>query len=82
MKRRLTAHYEMIADNEGNRYQFFCDLSGALGCTTNPFRGDTPEKELLLAWEKEGRAEFNHWPSTKAAMAGSSATFSSMGISS
>ena len=59
MEKRLTAHYKIIADADGNRYQFFCDLSGALGCTTKPVRADTPNRELMLAWENEGRAEFN-----------------------
>ena len=37
----------------------FRDLSGALGCTTKPVRADTPEEELMLAWESEGRQQFN-----------------------
>lgn len=60
MEKRQTAHYKVIADSGGNRYQFFCDLSGAHGYTTKPIRADTPEEELKLAWESEGRQQFNH----------------------
>lgn len=56
---RKTANYRVISDSGGNRYRFFCDASGALGCTTNPVRADTPEEELLLAWETEGKKHFN-----------------------
>ena len=59
MMKNLTAHYKVAAAADGNRYQFFCDLSGAIGCTTKPFKADSPEEELLLAWESEGRYEFN-----------------------
>ena len=59
MEARTTATYKILAEAEGNRYQFFCDLSGAHGCTTKPVRADTPEEELLLAWESEGRRQFN-----------------------
>lgn len=59
MKGNPTARYKIISDTGGNRYQFFCDLSGALVCTTKPIRADTPEQELLLAWESEGKREFN-----------------------
>lgn len=54
-----TARYKIIADSGGNRYRFFCDLSGMAVCTTRPIRADTPEEELLLAWESEGKAHFN-----------------------
>lgn len=43
----------------GNRYQFFCDLSGALACTTEPIRADTSEEALMIAWKREGRQHFN-----------------------
>ena len=29
MQKRKTAHYKVIADSGGNRYKFFCDLTGA-----------------------------------------------------
>ncbi|MDY3281245.1 hypothetical protein [Dysosmobacter sp.] len=58
-RKRATADFQVIAGAEGNRYRFYCGLSGALMCTTGPCRGDTPEEELLLAWETEGRQHFN-----------------------
>ena len=59
MTKRKSASYKVVADAGGNRYRFYCDLSGALLCTTKPYHADTPEQELLLAWESEGRREFN-----------------------
>ena len=59
MKGKPTASYKLIADAGGNRYQFFCDLSGALACTTEPIRTDTPEEALMIAWKREGRQHFN-----------------------
>jgi len=57
---KKTAAYRIITDAGGNRYRFFCDLSGAVMCTTEPVMAETQEKELMLAWEKEGRQQFNH----------------------
>ena len=54
-----TARYKIIAGTEGNRYQFFCDLSGALVCTSEPVFLDKPEQELNFAWESEGKKHFN-----------------------
>lgn len=59
MKGKPTATYKIISDAGGNRYQFFCDLSGALACTTEPIRADTPEEELKIAWETTGKGAFN-----------------------
>lgn len=53
------AAYKIISDTNGNRYQFYCNLSGALACTTEPFNGKTPEEELLTAWDTVGRNYFN-----------------------
>lgn len=58
-ERRKTATYKTVAEPQGNRYKFYCDVSGALGCTTKPYKANTPEEELILAWEKEGKAHFN-----------------------
>jgi len=58
-KQHATASYRVIADAGGNRYSFFCDLSGAVLCTTNPVKAGTPEEELLIAWEQEGRQHFD-----------------------
>lgn len=59
MNGRATATYKIVADSGGNRYKFYCDVSGACVCTTKPYRADTPEEELRLAWENEGRSHFN-----------------------
>ena len=61
MGKRKTAIYKIIIDAGGNRYEFYCDVSGALVCTTRKtYTAETPEQELLLAWEKEGKKHFNH----------------------
>lgn len=57
---RKTAAYKIASDFEGNRYKFYCDLSGAFVCITMPYKADTPEKELELAWENEGKRYFNY----------------------
>ena len=54
-----TAPYKIIADSGGNRYRFFCEASQAAVCITGPVQGSTPEEELLLAWETEGKQHFN-----------------------
>ena len=59
MKKHATARYRIIADSEGSRYRFFCDVSGMMLCTTKPIRGDTQEEELTMAWELEGKRNFN-----------------------
>lgn len=53
------ARYKIIAGTEGNRYQFFCDLSGALIYTSEPVFLDTPEHELTFVWNSEGKKHFN-----------------------
>lgn len=57
--KKKTARYKMLADRAGNRYQFFCDLSGALLCTTEPLLLGSAEAEVEFAWESEGRRQFN-----------------------
>lgn len=59
MENRRTATYKVTKDAGGNRYSFFCDISGALGCMTGVYSSGSPEKELMLAWENEGKAHFN-----------------------
>ena len=53
------ADYKVIKDVGGNRYRFYCELSGALVCATGVYKADDPEEELLLAWESEGKKCFN-----------------------
>lgn len=60
MKERSTARYKIVAHTNGNCYQFFCDLSHALVCTTQAICAATPEQELHIAWHTQGRAAFNH----------------------
>ena len=59
MPKKKTAAYKIITDSGGNRYKFYCDPTGALLCPTKPYHADTPEKELELAWNTEGKAHFN-----------------------
>ena len=56
---KTTANYKIEASPIGNRYSFYCDLSGALVCTTGVFQAVSPDKELLLAWKTEGEQHFN-----------------------
>lgn len=58
-KHGRTATYRIVADAGGNCYKFYCDVSGAHVCTSNPYKADAPEEELMLAWENEGKAYFN-----------------------
>lgn len=58
MPKKKTAAYKIITDSGGNRYKFYCDLTGALLCTTKSYHADTPERELELAWNTEGKAHF------------------------
>ncbi|MBP3921953.1 MAG: hypothetical protein J6D27_03200 [Ruminiclostridium sp.] len=37
----VTAKYKIIADSGGNRYRFFCDVSGIAVCTTKPIRAES-----------------------------------------
>lgn len=54
-----TAKYKVISEKSGNIYQFFCDLSGALCCTTKPIKAENADEELQIAWINEGRKMFN-----------------------
>jgi len=58
MLKKRTAQYRIIADSGGNRYKFFCDLTGALLCTTQIYSADDPNTELELAWRTEGKKNF------------------------
>ena len=58
MQKRPAKH-KLITDSEGKiRYQFFCDLSGALEYTSTPISADS-EKELERIWNEEAKAHFN-----------------------
>ena len=54
-----TATYKMIPDTEGNRFRFYCDISGAAVCTTGPVRAGNAEEERMIAWELDGKKHFH-----------------------
>ena len=58
-EKHKTAAYKMIPSQGGNRYSFFCALSGMLVCTTGTYYADDSEAELSAAWEAEGKKNFN-----------------------
>lgn len=58
MQKRKTAHYKVIADSGGNRYKFFCDLTGARFSTTRVYNEADLDTELELAWKTEGKKNF------------------------
>ena len=55
MDDRKTARCRTITESGGFRYQFFCDLSGALVCTTKLQKEDDP----LRAWTETGKKLFS-----------------------
>ena len=59
MEDKKTAAYKTISDTGGYRYKFYCEISGALACTTEPIHAQTPEEGLRIAWETVGRRCFN-----------------------
>ena len=59
IKEKMTANYRLLPTTIGNKYQFFCDVSNALICTTAPVKADTPDEELTLAWNIYAKAHFN-----------------------
>lgn len=56
---KKTAAYKKVHDACGTRYRFYCELSGALACITEPICGKTPEEELQTAWDTVGIKCFN-----------------------
>ena len=60
MPERNAATHKTVADGDGYRFLFYCDVSGAHVCTTKEiYHADSPEAALLTAWEAEGRGRFN-----------------------
>lgn len=51
--------YRVIPGEKGNRYRFYCDLSGAAVETVEPICGESPEQELELAWEQIRESSMN-----------------------
>lgn len=58
MPKKKTAHYKIITVFGGRQYQFFCDLSEALVCTTKVYSETDPAAEPELAWNAEGKKHF------------------------
>ena len=58
-KGRKTASHRIVPTKTGNKYEFYCDLSGALVCTTNPIKKENQEEEQLFVWEAEAKKHFN-----------------------
>lgn len=59
MGKKITAAYQLLPEKDGNRYRFQCGVTGARFLTRQIYRGDSPQQELLLAWQTEGRGYFN-----------------------
>ena len=58
-KKKKIADYKIIKDEVGNRYEFYCELSHALVCVSEPVKAETFDDDLMLAWENYGRNYFN-----------------------
>ena len=54
-----TATYKYSADSGGRRYSFYCDVSGAIVCSTEPIKLKTLDEELQMAWKMTGENCFN-----------------------
>ena len=53
------AEYMIIKDSDGNRYRFFCELSGMAVHTTEPYKEESAENEAEKAWQNEGENFFD-----------------------
>lgn len=58
-KPHKTAAYKIMPTAEGNRYRFFCEVSGSLVCETGAYAMASPGDELEAAWLSEGKKNFN-----------------------
>ena len=58
-KDRIAKH-KVTEEEGGNRFQFFCELSGAHAGTTKIIPGPVTEETLRMAWETEGRFLLNY----------------------
>lgn len=59
MNKKLTAAYQIIQEETGSRYHFRCGVTGARFTNNRTYHAQTPQQELLLAWQTEGRSHFN-----------------------
>lgn len=53
------AVYKKISLPKGNKYRFYCSLSGALVCETEVICMESDTAELEFAWEEIGKRHFN-----------------------
>ncbi len=53
------ARYIRLPERNGIRFRFFCEASGAAVCVTEAVAQSSPQEELRLAWEQQGRRHFN-----------------------
>ena len=58
-KCKITASYKYTSDSGGRRYSFYCDVSHAIVCSTEPIHKGAHEEELEYAWETTGKKHFN-----------------------
>lgn len=58
-EKKKTAAYKIINDEAGTHYEFYCELSNALVCISEPVKAETAEAALMLAWENQGKNYFN-----------------------
>lgn len=54
-----TANYKCTSDSGGIRYSFYCDISHAIVCSTEPIQRQTIEEGLEYAWKTIGERHFN-----------------------
>lgn len=59
MSKKTTAAYQLLPEENGNRYSFQCGVTGARFSTGQTYHADSPQQEVMLAWQAEGRAHFN-----------------------
>ena len=59
MQKNKTADYKAVADKDGHRFMFYCQVSGAHVCTTKEIYPGGEDQALLNAWEAEGSKGFN-----------------------
>jgi len=55
----VTATYKYTADSGGRRYSFYCDISHAIVCSTEPIKMNSLDEELQMAWKTTGEKHFN-----------------------
>lgn len=59
MAKDAIARYKVFRSDDGREYQFFCDLSGVLVCSTGIYTGEFDDSEVYTAWDNEGKKHFN-----------------------